>query len=340
MSNGQASDTIGLPIDTDFRGSFPSAYRIDSDGSLRFADASYPKDVQFVDANKITALRIRPKWFNAPAQIFNKQSKVQAFLRIRVAQDDPQAPMKSPLSWAGIYSLLTQQQENLNPSHSIGSDDEQQGSVDGIVLPNGTGQLGILLWAVIGPAAKTVWTIWNSTWQSLTSIANEQVNSAVLRVPAASLAAANQIEELLAQVVLAFDRKSTQQRWIDDDNPTTLQFSNSNDQGNGQTIVVPANSKTTFILVPDLSQDGDKPQIDAAISSKQLPQFSSDAGDPKAYSYRDYLLPYLSGGAKAKAFSVEGSGEVTASNDNPFAYLPYVSIELIANATKTPNDNA
>jgi hypothetical protein len=335
------SNAVGLPLDTRFRGSFASAYRIDSDGSLRYADAAYPSGTQFVDSSKITALRIWPQWLNAPAQIFDRQDKVQAFARLRVSQDNVQEPMKSPLSWTGIYSLLTADHQNLNPSHTIGSDDQSQGTLDGIVLPNGTGELSVAWWAIIGPPAKTFWTIWSSTWARLMSIANNQVGSAFLPVPAASLAVANEIEQLLAEIVLAFHSDSTQQRWVTDDSPTPLQFSDAAGSGNGQAIVVPANARTRIILVPDASQPGDKPQIDAAIEAKQYPQLTPDSEESDSYSYKDYLTPYLADNTKAQKFTIEGSGEVrTTSSDNPFGYLPYVTIDLLANSTGTPNQGA
>jgi hypothetical protein len=328
---------LGLPLQSGFEGSAPVAYRIDDDGSLKFANAAYPAAAKFVDASKIALVKLRPRYLNAPAALFKGQDKFNSYVRLSVTQSGLQTPLTSQLSWNAFFPLNTDIHQDI-PTRTIGADETATKALDGITIPNGAGELSLILYAVVGPPSKTAWTIIDSTYQKLRKVASQEAGT-TLALPASALAVADQVDGLLGALVLALENSSKEQRWFTDDRPTTLQLNAAAGVGDGSALVLRDRIPTSFILVPEQSNKGDRKQLENAMASMGYPKLLFDTND--RVSYQDYLAPYISNGTTPGSFSLRINGDVAATGpDNPFVWVPYVTVELTATASSTSNQQS
>lgn len=350
MSDG--ADAIGLPGQSDFPGAGPAVYRINADSTLSYADAAHAAPAPaFPDTSKVIQISsLQPKFLNAPAQLFKGQDKVGSYLRIQVSQTDDLVPLKSLLSWTTYPQLNTAPHQDFGSRPIVWTAADDQ-AMTGITIANASGALSITLFAVVGPPAKDIWSMVDGTFQKLMAIA-QQTEGTALALPAADLVLANLIESQIGNAIKAFEPTSTQQIWIFND-PISFLFTEppGGTSGNGTSIALPDKTMTTVILVPSSSNKGDQRQLNAAMQNNtpgspgydpHYPTWQFDASG--ATSYQAYLETFLAGGASAGSYQFDASYKITrAPKDtngfNPFDYVPYITLNLMAHASSTPNPN-
>lgn len=311
-----------LTIADKFRGSNPVAYRLNDDGSLSYADAYQTRSMVTMDASKPPPIiSVAPQYFYGPDIIFNGLDKVQAYVKVSVRQSKVQVPLSKQLSWTAILPLLTDSHENITPTPITLTDDEKD-ALSTIPLPSGKGELIVSVMALVGPPAKTAWTIIDSTFKRLASVAESNEGSSLLVIPAADLVVAKQVEALVQSVVNAFQSDTVLQYWTrDDDNSIinlTLTNPTSSEKGDGGGVVL-AEGDTVVIVTPDQTNPGDP-------LPSYLPIDETSEGT-RIGSYTQYLQSYI-----GKKFSKTRDGVIAfgESGTNPFDGIPYVTMTLTA----------
>ena len=351
MANGAANgaNAIGLPGAPDFPGFGPAAYRINADGSLAYADAAHATAPSYPDTTKVIQITsIHPKYVNAPSALFKGQDKVGSYLRLQVQQTDDLIPLKSLLSWTTYPQLNTAPHQDIASKQVPWTSNDDQ-AMSGITIANAQGGLNVTLYAVIGPPAKDIWTMVDSTFQKLMAIAQQEQGTA-LALPAADLVLANLIESQIGNIISAFEPTATQQVWIANSLINFL-FTEpaAGTLGSGTAALIPNATPTTIILVPSSSNPGDQKQLQTTMQNNQpgspnydphYPSWQFD--DSGSISYQAYLQSFLFGGTTPGNYQLDASGQVlTTTKDankyNPLSYVPYLAVSIVARASNTPN---
>lgn len=331
------SDSLNIEGDASFAGSNPIAFRIDQDGSLQAGSAPLPSGVLFpTDATPVISLH--PLYFNAP-EFFVGQGKPIAYCKIGATQENSLAPLKTPLSWSIVYSLIVQVNQNLQSTEIAPGSDASK--IEDIALPGGRGQLWCEVMAIVdGDPGKGLQII-ESTFQKLQTLAGGTAVKGLFSIPAAPLAVAGQVESLLQQVTQAFSPGQRAQYWINS-NLIELIASASQLARTGASNGAPsaassgapsagasaganfsqisiAAGTTTVVITPAAGNPGDGNAV------------KDDQGEKKPFDYFGLLTPFVN--SPVYRFGLGGQGDIRMTKGpsgaaNPFLQVPYVTMNI------------
>ena len=213
--------------------------------------------------------RAAPLGYN-DAQAFAHRAKVSAYLKVQLTQDKAGSSTAEKLSWAGLYDLIDEAQDDIS-SRTFADPEDSSHPVTNVPLPGGTGSFKVTLAATVGGAKHSTFM---DIVKGVVSIASGSPFQALFPIPSATLGLVTQVESLVNLAINTFSPATRMQYWMNA-SPRTLVVA-SGAAASDRSIRLPAGS--SYLVVAPVGDNSAISTALLAIADKHAVEVDPNSG--------------------------------------------------------------